>query len=1046
MTIFKRLFSLCAVVALVACGGGGGSAGTAPFGPGSGTGGGGTGGGGTGGGTGAGNPSLTLSISSPTVTSTSPATVTLTLLDAANAPVAGRVVSLSTARSGLAALSATSVLTGSNGQATVGVQAASGGLVGADEVLATVSLGTTTVSGSVGFNVAGATATIAAEISATTLRASAGPATFTATLRNEAGQALPNQVVSFSSAQGLVTLGTTSALTDGLGRASTIVAPTSASTNAADTVAASTTVNGRQLQSSINVQLVGESPSIAVVLSSSNISATIPATVSATVRDSAGNLVNGAIVSFSTAFNLGQFDNATALSVNGVASAVVSPRVATATGADFVRASVTVAGVTVNAQQAAQFTGSATVGNPVLQLALSSTSVSAASPATVTATLTDARGVAVAGQVVSFNVVRGLARTNVSTALTAANGSAVVVLSPASATSAGADEVTATVNYAGASLQASQGFQVQATAVTLDSFAALDSPLSAYGQTTLTLGLTGASVTSPVGITVSSSCVAANKATISPSSFTATGNTVTLQYRDNGCGAVQTSDQIQAVVTSTGGSRSLALPINSPAQASVAFVQAAPEQIFLRGSGFTESSIITFEVRDAAGNPLPGQVVELRLQTGAGGVTMEGRGVESVNPPSANPFTLTSNALGRVAVRVNSGTLPTPVRVNARLASSNPVIATVSSNLSVAVGLPSQLNFSFSQQTKNIEGYNIDGTPNVYNIIAADRSGNPVPAGTSINFVAEGGQIEAIKQTQLVNGLARTSANFVSAEPRPVDGRVTITVYALGEESFLDLNGNNAFDAAGSLNLPIGPIRDAGEPFQDLGNIFRDRNFDGSFDSAVDEFIPLSINNASQCAAPGNGLLNLDPSIPSVLGTCDTQWSGAGQVYVRRALETVLSTSAARPLWASTRGLDAGCVTSRIAMQVGPRAADPGVIFTLAGQDTWYGGTTDTLGFIVADANPGSTTRGLLPRLNPMAAGSTITATTPTTGMTVSVGGGTPVPNTTEATTAAVVYNFTDPAVNFGIAFVTFRSPSGLGTTIAVPIVRGPAPSVCPAS
>ncbi len=240
---------------------------------------------------------------------------------------------------------------------------------------------------------------------------------------------------------------------------------------------------------------------------------------------------------------------------------------------------------------------------------------------------------------------------------------------------------------------------------------------------------------------------------------------------------------------------------------------------------------------------------------------------------------------------MNSGTLPTPVRVAATLVGST--ISTVSSNLSVAVGLPSQLNFSLSQGTKNIEGYNIDGTTNTYQIIAADRSGNPIPAGTSINFVTEGGQVEAIKQTQIVNGIARTVANFVSSEPRPVDGRVTVTAYALGEESFLDVNGNNA--------------RDAADPFQDLGNIFKDRNFDGVYDSAVDEFVPLAVNNSSACTAPANNLLLLNTSIPSVPGTCDGAWSGAGQVYVRRATETVLSTSTARPLWANTSGLDASC-------------------------------------------------------------------------------------------------------------------------------------------
>jgi len=353
----------------------------------------------------------------------------------------------------------------------------------------------------------------------------------------------------------------------------------------------------------------------------------------------------------------------------------------------------------------------------------------------------------------------------------------------------------------------------------------------------------------------------------------------------------------------------------------------------------------------------------------------------------------------------------------------------VSSNLSVAVGLPSQLNFSLSQGTKNIEGYNIDGTPNTYQIIAADRSGNPVPAGTSINFVTEGGQIEAIKQTALVAGIARTTANFVSSEPRPVDGRVSITTYALGEESFIDVNGNN--------------VRDAGEPFQDLGNIFKDRIYDGLFDPLVDEFVPLAVNNSVVCAAVTNDLLALDPSIPSMPNTCDGVWSGAGQVYVRRATETVLSTSAARPLWASTRGLSATCVSSRLTMQVGP-APTQTVQFTAVAGDTWYGGASDTLSFIVADANPGSVPRGLPPRLNPMAAGTTISASTPTTGLTVTLGGGSPVPSTTEASLGAVAYNFSDPLVTSGIIFVTFRSPSGTGTTVTVPVVRGAAPSACP--
>ena len=45
------------------------------------------------------------------------------------------------------------------------------------------------------------------------------------------------------------------------------------------------------------------------------------------------------------------------------------------------------------------------------------------------------------------------------------------------------------------------------------------------------------------------------------------------------------------------------------------------------------------------------------------------------------------------------------------------------------------------------------------------------------------------------------------------------------------------------------------------------------------------------------------------------------------------------------------------------------------------------------------------------------------------IGGGSPVPSTTEASLGAVAYNFSDPLVTSGVIFVTFRSPSGTGGT-----------------
>jgi hypothetical protein len=660
-----------------------------------------------------------------------------------------------------------------------------------------------------------------------------------------------------------------------------------------------------------------------------------------------------------------------------------------------------------------------------LTLSVSSTTISAASPAEVRAVLTDAGGMAVPGQVVTFAVKRSLATTSVQTALTNAKGEAFALLAPANAGAAGADELVASVSFGGKTLDQTLGFQINAGTITA-TFEALPSgfTLSAYGEATLQLKLTGASPGLPVNVNLSSACTVAGKATLSPAVAIASSSTLTVLYRDNGCGALQGSDAIQAVVAGASSPANLVLPLARPGVASLAFIQALPEAIFLKGSGLPETSLVTFEVRDLAGNPLPNQQVGLTLLTGAGGLLLEGL-------PAGSALTYFSDAAGRVSARVNSGTVPTPVRVQASVAvlQSGVVtsVSTVSSNLSVGVGLPSQVNFSLSQGARNIEGYNLDGTANTYSIIASDRTGNPVPAGTSINFSAESGQIEASRQVQLVGGISRASANYVSSQPRPADGRVTITAYALGEESFIDLNGNNSYDP--------------GEPFQDLGNVFKDRRFNGVFDPGEDEFVSLNINAGSACVAPGAALLELDPSIPSMPATCDGVWSGAGKVYVRRSAQTVLSTSAARPLWASTGGavgglgLDSSC--TKVSLQVGASPTAK-ASFTVVGGQTWYSGGSDAglLSLIVADANP--------VRLNPMAAGTTITAATSTQGMTVNLEGGSPVASMSEASLAAISFKF-EPTTNSGVVSVTFTSPSKLATTVSIPVVKGSrGASVCP--
>lgn len=659
---------------------------------------------------------------------------------------------------------------------------------------------------------------------------------------------------------------------------------------------------------------------------------------------------------------------------------------------------------------------SAPITAPTIVLELSSSTVTSSSPATVTATVRDASGAAIPNQVVTFETLLKFGVLSASTALTNSSGQAIVTLSPAASTTTGADSLTAKVTVNALAATATTGFQLTSTDVSIAEFTSDigAGTLTAYGQTTLTVTIAGAATGASVNLNVTSACVSAGKATLSPASTTTTTGTATFLFKDTGgCGSTLTSDTLQVAVTGSAATQTLSLGLTAPTASSIAFVSASPETIYLKGSGFVATSQVTFKVVDVANNALPGQGVSMIATTYTGGLTLDG---------VSTTVTKTSDSNGLVTVLVNSGTIPTPVRIRATLVSS--AVTTSSSNLSVAVGLPTQTAFSLSQKTRNIEGFNIDGTPNTYTLIASDRMGNPVPAGTSINFVSEGGQVVGVGQIALTNGLASTTVGFQSASPRPANGRITVVAYALGEESFADTNGNNVYDA--------------GEDFQDLGDVFISRTFTKTFDEANDQRIPQTLTGAANCVNATSALLVPDRTVPTAasyagVSRCDGVW---GQAFVRRATETVLSTSSAGPLWLSVSGaspqskLDAGCslvtLEGDAGAPVSAYAVGAGTLRSVA--------TSGTLSFLLSDANP--------VRLNPMAAGTTLTVTT-TSNLTVAVLAGSPVPDSSSATAAAVSYEFTNGATS-GTITLNVRSPSGLTSSFFVAITTSAGTSTCP--
>jgi len=264
-----------------------------------------------------------------------------------------------------------------------------------------------------------------------------------------------------------------------------------------------------------------------------------------------------------------------------------------------------------------------------------------------------------------------------------------------------------------------------------------------------------------------------------------------------------------------------------------------------------------------------------------------------------SPSSITSGSDGIVEFSVCGGTLPTTVQVTAALDPPNAAISTSSNLLTVQTGLPTQRFFDIATTkfnfyaggyfTSKFNGDSVDITVN-----AADRQGNPVPDGTKIVFVSEGGQINSSGQSScLISGGACTvkligqdyrpmGSTAAGGDPRP--GRVTVLAYADGEEYFIDkqdaITGiyNNRYDT--------------GELFEDIGSPYIDKDESGAFVSSYknlitntddgETFYPMPTGSTGGTACPTNSNAGL-----SVEATCNGKWDG--QTKVRRQIVIVFS-------------------------------------------------------------------------------------------------------------------------------------------------------------
>jgi hypothetical protein len=444
-----------------------------------------------------------------------------------------------------------------------------------------------------------------------------------------------------------------------------------------------------------------------------------------------------------------------------------------------------------------------------IALALSSSFISSGLNSIATATVKDANGAGVPGAVVTFSTdsAFGVLTPALGTALTDGAGNATVILSSSGVSASGAASITARAQVGDQTFSVTRGYSVGAALVSLTVPAFGVNPLSTFGSTAVTVTVTSNS--QPLGnqqVTFSSPCAVSGKASMSSAALTNSAGVAVASYQDKGCGAV---DRITASASGL-ATASADLTVTPPAVGSIQYSSATPAFISLKGTGGAgrqESSVVKFKVVDSANNPLSGKTVNFALSTTTGGIALSGASA-------------VSDSLGEVQVLVLAGTTPTPVRVSASTLAGGVTLVTQSDQLTISVGLPDQDSTSLSVSTFNIEGLNFDGVSTVFTIALADVFNNPVPDGTAVNFTTEGGRIGTLLSGAPVGSCTTVNSactvTLFSQNPRPSDGRVTVLAYAVGEESFADVNGNG--------------LADTGE-FANLGEAFRDDNFSGIRDA-----------------------------------------------------------------------------------------------------------------------------------------------------------------------------------------------------------------------
>lgn len=196
--------------------------------------------------------------------------------------------------------------------------------------------------------------------------------------------------------------------------------------------------------------------------------------------------------------------------------------------------------------------------------------------------------------------------------------------------------------------------------------------------------------------------------------------------------------------------------------------------ISVKGTGATETSTMSFVVKDSVGNAINSARAATVAFKFAGDSLGGG---EFISPSSA-----ITDANGKVTTTVNAGTKAGVLQVIATTTVAGKVITSSPVPLTIASGLADSAHFTVWTNVSNWAGFNSNGIPiGTVSVQLGDKYGNPVQPGTAVYFTTNAGVITSTGLTDVTGHLV-SPATAYGGNPYPTNGIDTITVSTGGEK------------------------------------------------------------------------------------------------------------------------------------------------------------------------------------------------------------------------------------------------------------------------